>query len=163
MIGVGERELPPLPILSSCGWTNNKNGTRLTRGKETNLIGAHGGVVEIGPKKLQGGQFLCLDKETIHLWETDRAKKLLCSEYWVVCVVVIVAVCLFAFWSDLVPTLLTCLTLALMLVQLNCIFKMFLTLRKPCNFKVDMMYCIKGTVLNGLLAMRRWGEHWGIW
>ena len=24
MIGVGERELPPLPILSSCGWNNKK-------------------------------------------------------------------------------------------------------------------------------------------
>ena len=24
-------------------------------------------LIEIGPKKLQGGQFLCLDKETIHL------------------------------------------------------------------------------------------------
>ena len=75
---VQEGKFPHLTLLSSCGWTNNKNGTRLTRGKETNLIGAHGGVVEIGPKKWpKQPALMILDKGTINLRGIDRTDRLL--------------------------------------------------------------------------------------
>ena len=42
----------PLPLLSSCGWINNKiDKDRLTEAKETILINAHGGLIDMGPRK----------------------------------------------------------------------------------------------------------------
>ena len=70
-------EIPPLTLLSSCGWSNNKNDTRLSRGKETDLIGAHGSVIEIGPKKCpKQPAFIILDKGKINLRGIDRTEKL---------------------------------------------------------------------------------------
>ena len=42
-----------LPVLNSCGWTNNKIDTRqINRRKRNILIHAHGGLIEMGPKKV---------------------------------------------------------------------------------------------------------------
>lgn len=43
---------PPLPLLSSCGWTYHKINTKQINGrKRNNLIHAHRGIIEMGPKK----------------------------------------------------------------------------------------------------------------
>ena len=52
-----------LPFLSSSGWHKTDEQEEKYEFRE---------FIEIGPKKLQGGQFLCLDKETIHLCGTDE-------------------------------------------------------------------------------------------
>lgn len=44
--------------------------------KETNLIGSHGGVIEIGPKKWPQPAFMILDKGTINLRGIDRTDRL---------------------------------------------------------------------------------------
>ena len=75
---VQEGKFPHLTLLSSCGWTNSKNGARLTRGKETNLIGAHGGAIEPRPKKWpKKPALMILDKGTINLRGTDRTDRCL--------------------------------------------------------------------------------------
>ena len=76
-------------------WMIKSTQDRLIEKKKNILIHTQS-LMERVPKKQPSRQLSdILDKETIHLWEIDRTKKLLCSEYWVVCVVVIVAVCLF--------------------------------------------------------------------
>ena len=47
------RENPPLLILSSCGWTNNKIDTGRTNRRKKKQIStrAHGGLIEMEPKK----------------------------------------------------------------------------------------------------------------